>query len=107
MEVQMKDNRIIVVGVIVLVLIVGVVIVFVGGKGPGSEVVIVPTESVVQADVSQAQEQPPTEIAESVDPTATAEINTPAPKTELSATDPSSVNLTSGDIQLVEAFAFW
>jgi hypothetical protein len=107
MEVQMKDSRIIVVGVIILVIIVGVVIVFVGGKGPESEVVNLPTEPVVQEEVSQVQEQPPTEVVVSVDPTATEEINAPAPKTELSATDPSSVNLSSGSLQLVEAFAFW
>lgn len=33
--------------------------------------------------------------------------NVPVLKTELEATDPSSFNLASGDIQLVEFFAFW
>lgn len=31
----------------------------------------------------------------------------PTPRSELSATAPSSVELASGDVQLVEFFAFW
>jgi hypothetical protein len=35
------------------------------------------------------------------------EENPPPVKTELQATNPSSVNLASGELQLVEFFAFW
>ena len=42
-------------------------------------------------------------------PSPDNEVNEPAPvlKTELEATDPSTINLASGEIQLVEFFAFW
>ncbi len=35
------------------------------------------------------------------------ESNPPPQKTELQATNPSTVNLASGELQLVEFFAFW
>jgi hypothetical protein len=53
--------------------------------------------------------------AESTEPVATAQDAYPAPeeapkstpKVEYEATDPATVNLASGQLQLVEFFAFW
>lgn len=46
---------------------------------------------------------------ESLQPSASPspEETAPPPKTELEATDPSTVNLASGELQLIEFFAFW
>lgn len=43
---------------------------------------------------------------EVVEATATAFVP-PTPRAELESTDPASVNLASGQVQLVELFAFW
>jgi hypothetical protein len=58
----------------------------------GSPSAAVPTEEVITEEVS------PTVTMEQVEPTA---------RVGLQATDPGLVNLASGDIQLVEFFAFW
>ncbi|GAB4579697.1 MAG: hypothetical protein Fur0022_24350 [Anaerolineales bacterium] len=78
---------------------------------------------VAEADVETPTSMPPTEDAETtpeavdVPPTPTEQPTTapptdvPAPtglgSPELHATDPLSVNLASGKVQLVEFFAFW
>lgn len=65
--------------------------------------------------VPATEVNPPTETAQSVEmqtavpaledmPTETVP---PTPRTELEGTDPASVNLASGNLQLVELFAFW
>jgi hypothetical protein len=108
------NNRKMVAIVIVLVFVVGAGIVFltiIRGSGPvevisessieqqtdvapvETEVAIVPEDTVVSED-TQAEETP-------------EEVVVPAPKAGLEATDPSVVNLASGEIQLVEFFAFW
>jgi hypothetical protein len=47
-----------------------------------------------------------TSVPENItDPTIVVEVI--KPKTGLEATDPATVDLASGDIQLVEFFAFW
>ena len=51
--------------------------------------------------MESSEVNPATEEPDEVD------IVAPAPKTGLVATDPNSVNLISGQVQLVEAFAFW
>jgi flagellar basal body-associated protein FliL len=38
---------------------------------------------------------------------AATENQAPTPRQELMSTDPQTVNLSSGDIQLIELFAFW
>lgn len=40
-------------------------------------------------------------------PEAPAEAPAPQPRTALEATNPADVSLTSGNLQLVEMFAFW
>ena len=47
----------------------------------------------------------PTEA--STDPAAPAEVVKPTPRPDLHASDPSTVSLASGQLQLVEFFAFW
>ena len=39
--------------------------------------------------------------------TAATDAPAPTPRQELVNTDPNTVNLASGDLQLVELFAFW
>jgi len=104
----MRDRRILFVGIVVFLLAVGVVIVFTGGRGTEAEpeVGVVPQES--ESDESEMEII--STNAEVVPATAEIEetqVVAPAIKTELTATDPSTVNLVSGRVQLVEAFAFW
>jgi len=47
------------------------------------------------------------EIALNDDNQADTIVVEPTPRPEMVATDPSTVVLSSGDIQLVEFFAFW
>jgi hypothetical protein len=51
--------------------------------------------------------QQPEEIQPSADAYPAPGEEIPRLKTELEATDPSTVSLASGEIQLVEFFAFW
>lgn len=64
---------------------------------PTSELVL-PTDTIVIV------EEPKEEVQAENTPTVAAP---PTPRTELVSTDPSTVNLAYGDIQLVELFAFW
>ena len=48
-----------------------------------------------------------TEVTAEATATNQSEPVVPTLRTDLEATDPSSVNLLSGGVQLVEAFAFW
>lgn len=111
----MKDNR------KILILIVGVLLIFVtaaifvvGNRGsagneetsePVTEISTVESLDTGSSDASEvsASEETP-ETAESTQEVAAV---IPTPRTGLESTDPASVNLTSGSIQLVEVFAFW
>jgi hypothetical protein len=64
-----------------------------------------PSESDSLLENQESESIPPTPGYPSPDNDLVATV--PELKTELEATDPSSFNLTSGDIQLVEFFAFW
>lgn len=61
-----------------------------------------------EADVKAATQTNTVEENES-EPIQSTEMSAdkPTPRVGLVATDPSTVNLASGDIQLVEFFAFW
>jgi hypothetical protein len=59
---------------------------------------IEPTDGVDVLEVSNKGTEP--------EKTPTAGI-LPTPRSELESTDPASVNLASGNIQLIELFAFW
>ncbi len=111
----MKDNR------KILILIVGVLLIFViaaifvvgnrgsAGKeetsGPVTEVSTVESLDTGSSDASEVSTSE--ETPESAESTQEVAAVIPTPRTELESTDPASVNLTSGSIQLVEVFAFW
>lgn len=74
-----------------------------------------PTQTV-EVQKTQPQGQSPTQAPEDQLPTpgdqtggypSPSESSPPPLKTELQATNPSTVNLVSGDLQLVEFFAYW
>ncbi len=105
----MKDKRIVIVGVVIAVLIAGVSIVVLGERNiaGGSDILSVPeviTEGEVTSDVIQ---ETAVDVARPATVTVQSEQVVPTPRTGLEATDPGSVNLLSGNVQLVEAFAFW
>jgi hypothetical protein len=52
-------------------------------------------------------ETPATEAAPPPTPTGAERTYAPSSRTALEATDPSSLDLTSGELQFVEFFAFW
>jgi len=111
----MKDNS------KILILIVGVLLIFViaaifvvGNRGSAGKEVT--SESVTEISTVESLEygnSDTSEVSTSEEKPDTAESNQevaaviPTPRTGLESTDPASVNLTSGSIQLVEVFAFW
>lgn len=71
-----------------------------------------PAQTVGEATlvIEQATSQPvaetsPTEV--NTEPAAPAEVVKPTLRPDLHASDPSTVSLASGQLQLVEFFAFW
>jgi len=111
----MKDNR------KILILIIGVFLIFVitaiyivGNRGSTGEVAssgIVTEESSGESSDTEISDTGDIAASEAAPETAisTKEVVTviPTVRAGLESTDPASVNLTSGDIQLVEIFAFW
>lgn len=104
----MRQKFKLVTGLIVLVLILGVAIFFVVSGNRSPELVVRQTETI--GDDVSVTEVPAAEIQKSAEPTRddiVEELTVPTPRAGLESTNPASVNLASGDIQLVEAFAFW
>jgi len=67
-----------------------------------------PPPQTGQAAQLQQPYPAPTTAQDYANPTSTAMATSAiSVKTELEATDPASVNLASGEVQLVEFFAFW
>lgn len=72
-------------------------------------------EATATATENEVDEVVPTEadvVAENTADEATEdavleEMAAPTPRADLYATDPATVSLASGDVQLVEMFAFW
>jgi hypothetical protein len=94
----------------ILVLIGGLVVV---GRKPENQVAGIEMASVefVQSDQTASPADPGAafneeSVGEHTQPTETTSVK-PTPRAGLVATDPSTVNLASGEIQLVEFFAFW
>ena len=102
----MRDNRILIIGLVVVLLAVGVVIVFVVGRGPAQVAETIP-EPTVAAAVPETEAPQEAEQVATIPPTEGEVAQVPELKTELTATDPSTVSLASGGLQLVEVFAFW
>jgi len=106
----MKEKNKIIGILLIALLLVGIAIVFViTGRSEKPEQI---TESTIQVDeVALADtEVPATEIQEAAEVTEEAVVEEQAPpaqRTGLESTDPATVNLASGQLQLVEAFAFW
>jgi flagellar basal body-associated protein FliL len=106
----MKEKNKIISVLIIALLIVGVAVVFViTSRSEKSEQItelITQVEEIVVADT----EVPATDIqvsSESTEEVVVDEQAPPAPRAGLESTDPATVNLASGQLQLVEVFAFW
>ena len=104
-----KNNKILIV-IIGTLLLAGIVLVFiVTGRSQGPEQIVKLSEPI--GDILTATtEVPGTEISEATEPTQSEVVEdqvVATPKSGLESTDPSTVNLASGKIQLVEIFAFW
>ena len=108
----MKRNQLFIILAIAVLLIAGVVIVL-QWQGSTDQIASVASPTVTTETRNEASL--PTETAqvqddESIQPRATDTQQTnlaPTPRAGLTATDPSVVKLASGEIQLVEFFAFW
>ncbi len=104
-----KNNKILIV-IIGALLLAGVVLVFiVTGRSEVPEQIVELSEPI--GDVLTATtEIPRTEISEAAEPPQSEGVEdqvVATPRSGLESTDPSTVNLASGNIQLVEIFAFW
>ena len=106
----MREKNKIVYILVLALLLVGIAVVFViTGRGEKPEQITEQISEVEEIVVSDT-EVPVTDIQESSEPTAEVVIeeeSPPALKVGLESTDPATVNLASGQLQLVEAFAFW
>jgi len=106
----MKENNKLLIVLIAVVLLAGIVVVFIlaGGNKESEQVVVQP--ALVDEVTAVDTEIPATEIQQSVDPTQSEVVEDqilPTPRAGLESTDPATVSLVSGEIQLVEVFAFW
>lgn len=105
----MKSYRYLIWGVIGVVVIGGGILIYNRSFTPEQTTPVVTVEGVV-ATVEQVLPTNTAEMAE--EPTEEPQEGTPTvvipptPRTELEGTDPSTVNLASGEIQLVEVFSF-
>jgi len=59
-------------------------------------------ESPAETAIREEEPTPEIDVESTNEP-----IIPPTPRTGMVSTDPSTVNLASGDIQLIEIFAFW
>lgn len=105
----MQRNRMITVIAGILVLVLGLVMIT---RWTGKETVDITPTSSAEIMVSAPQATDTEAVVEQSDegqetpPTQTVYIK-PTPRTALDATDPATVMLGSGEIQLVEFFAYW
>ena len=106
----MRENSKILIVIIVAVLLVGIAGAFVVfPRSKGSEQVET-NPAIVEEAVVTDSEVLATEVQETADPTQSEVVDEqiiPTPRSGLESTNPATVNLTSGEIQLVEVFAFW
>jgi hypothetical protein len=110
----MKGKSTTVIIIVVLVLAIGIAgIVIVSRSKPADQeiVSILPTETTIIDSVAEATLPDEQKATETVPKTTTEVVETeavsPPVKTGLESTNPEVVNLASGEIQLVEFFAFW
>ncbi len=104
-----KNNKILTL-IIVALLLAGVVFVYiVTGRSDGTEQIVDRSDPTVAVQIANT-EIPATDIQAAGEPTQAEVMEeqvVPTPRVGLQSTDPSTVNLASGQIQLVEVFAFW
>ncbi|MCJ7715035.1 MAG: hypothetical protein MUO54_00755 [Anaerolineales bacterium] len=111
----MKDNRKILILVVGVFLIFIVAAIFVVGKlgstgeqlTSGAVTEVSSVEPVDSGNSSTSEVSSNEATTEATGPSQETEAAVPTARTGLESTDPASVNLTSGNIQLVEVFAFW
>ena len=104
-----KNNKLITL-LVVAVLLAGTIFVYILNSKPDESELIVEQSTQVNEIVLADTEVPVDEIQESAEPTPEAVVEEqvpPTPRAGLESTDPATVNLASGELQLVEAFAFW
>lgn len=106
----MRDKNKIISVLLIALLLIGIAVVFVvTGRSERTEQITdqsAQVEEIVNADTNV----PTTEIQEAAEPTqetVVEEQTPPTPRVGLESTDPATVNLASGQLQLVEVFAFW
>lgn len=75
------------------------------GPSPRPDATREPTDE--PAPLSAPTEGQPVEPPATMPPETSVPTERPTPRTELSATDPTTVQLAAGQVQLVELFAFW
>ena len=106
----MRENSKILIVIIVAVLLVGIAGAFVVfPRSKGSEQVVTNPAAVEEAVVTDS-EILAIEVQEAADPTQSEVVEDqiiPTLRVGLESTKPATVNLASGEIQLVEVFAFW
>ena len=66
-------------------------------------------QAVTATEAPPEADAPPTEVPPTAEAAVVEDASAPActSKTGLAATDPASVSLASGEVQLIEFFAFW
>jgi len=100
----MKDNIKIVFVLVVVVLLAGAFFINWGRRDSDSitepDVVVSPATQINTVVIQEEAESTTEAMKDSAEPV-------PTPRTGMEASDPGSVNLISGKVQFVEAFAFW
>jgi flagellar basal body-associated protein FliL len=106
----MRDKNKIISVLLIALLLIGIAVVFVvTGRSERTEQITdqsAQVEEIVNADT----EVPIIEVQEAAEITQETVVEAqtpPTPRVGLESTDPATVNLASGQLQLVEVFAFW
>jgi hypothetical protein len=108
MEVFMRDNRMIIAGILVVFIIAGIVLVSTNVQYYAGTTQIEPAlEGFAGKSTPVEDQEPAVQLSTSTATGSGTDLVQPTPRAGLKATDPGSVNLASGSVQLIEAFAFW
>jgi len=105
----MREKNKILIILVTVIFLVGIALVFIVGGNKDSEQVIVQTE-VVEEVAAADTEMPAADDQKAADPFQAEVVEEQiltTPRTGLESTDPATVSLASGEIQLIEVFAFW
>lgn len=105
----MREKNKILIILVTVILLAGSAVVFIVGGNEDSEQAIVQPE-VVEEVAAVDTEMPAADDQHAADPSKAEVVEEqilPTPRTGLESTDPATVSLASGEIQLIEVFAFW